>query len=249
MPDFQGIKQSDKVILMKVTSRDRPDQLLETVRQYISLANNVKGMVWLFSFDEDCECSTLAFMGKLKSVFPENYQRVLIVIGSSKSKIHAINRDIKYMYDNFKHCFYGRDIVNEWDILLNISDDQRPILEGYDDIIRRTMPDDLDASLWFSDGQPRINTQEIIGRAYYERFGYIYNPEYKSLFCDNEATEVAAILGKQIKSNQQIVKHYHPAWGGSEAFKEDALYERNNNFWNEDQATFERRKKLNFGLF
>lgn len=223
--EFHGVKQSNKVILMKVTSRERPKILLDTVSEYIRLANNTADMVWLFSFDRDDKiCNNHGFINSIELLIPTSSR---FVIGRSSSKISAINNGLN-LEDRY------------WDILLNISDDQRPILQGYDDIIRRAMPDDLDASLWFTDGQPRINTQEIIGKKYYERFGYIYHPDFKSLFCDNLSTDMALFLGKCIKSNKQIVKHFHPAWGGSEAFKMDSLYERNNQFWNEDEATYKR---------
>lgn len=239
MIQYQGVKQINKVILLKLTSRERPDILLETIKNYYELANNTKAMVWLFSFDYDCVCSSASYQEKIKAIIGEN-PNAMIVTGSSDSKIHAINRDVNNLEGNFKNCHNSENYDSHWDILLNISDDQRPIVKGYDDIIRNAMPDDLDASLWFSDGQPRINTQEIIGRKYYERFGYIYHPDFKSLWCDNLSTDLALFLGKCIRSKQQIIKHYHPAWGGSEAFKMDPLYERNNKYWNEDEATYKR---------
>lgn len=226
-----------KTILMKVTSRSRPLVLLETVREYIRMATNTKDMVWLFSFDEeDGQYNNADFKDKLNDLIWDSESRQgELCLGQSSGKINAINRDVN-------------EFELGWDILLNISDDQRPIIKGYDDIIRNAMPDYLDASLWFSDGQPRINTQEILGRVYYERFNYIYHPDYISLWCDNEATEVANMLGKQIKSSKQIIKHYHPAWGGSESLPTDDLYRRNDKFWAQDEATFKRRKLINFGL-
>ena len=221
-------------ILMKVTSRERPKQLIETIKSYIELATNPNDMVWLLSFDSDDEsCNTVWFRESIQSILSN--KDGCAWWNKSSGKINAINRDVELVTDN-------------WDILLNISDDQRPIVKGYDDVIRNAMPSDLDASIWHLDGQPRVNTQEIIGRNYYNRFNYIYNPVYKSLFCDNEATEVARILGKQIKSNQQIVRHLHPAWCKQDGFSRDALYDRNDKFWNEDQNTFNERKKINFGL-
>lgn len=225
---------------MKVTSRERPQILLDTVKSYIDKASDTKNMVWLFSFDEDDKSyNNEGFSNSLQSIFPKDYQDALIIYGIGKNKIQAINMDINELNSGF---FTLKPNGMPWDILLNISDDQRPIVQGYDDIIRKAMPDDLDASLWFFDGQPRINTQEIIGRVYYERFGYVYHPDFKSLWCDNLSTDLAAYLGKQIKSKQQIVKHINPAWGGSESLKMDALYERNNTFWNEDEATYKRLK-------
>lgn len=184
-------------------------------------------MTWLFSLDEDDETMTSDILDRLDS-FPINKK---VVFGTSESKIHANNRDVN-------------EFQGEWDILLNISDDQHPIVDCYDDIIRNTMPDHLDASLWFFDGgQPRINTQEIQGRAYYNRHGYIYHPSYKSFYCDNESTEVALKLGKLIKIDKCIIKHNHPAIIKTE---QDELYKRNDRHWNEDKANFYQRKQKGY---
>lgn len=226
--NFEGLKHhSDKVILMKVTSRERPRTLESTIKKYIELAADIDKMVWLFSCDRD-DYYTIemcrSFDLKNKLICGDNL---------SSDKINAINRDVNY--------------IDKWDILLNISDDQIPIVKGYDEIIRKTMPNDLDASLWFSDGwQPRINTQEIVGRKYYERFNYIYNPLYKSFFCDNESTEVAVKLGKSIKSNHCIIKHFHPGWDKSSHIKRDALYNKNDKYWKHDEDMFNFRKEQGF---
>ena len=130
---------------------------------------------------------------------------------------------------------------------MNISDDQVPVVDGFDNIIRNAMPDHLDASLWFTDGQDRVNTQEIVGRTYYDRFKYVYHGSYKSLWCDNEATDVAYMLGKQIKG-KQIVKHLHPAWAtlADGALPMDGLYELNNKYWAEDEANYNKRRANGF---
>jgi hypothetical protein len=99
--------------------------------------------------------------------------------------------------------------------------------------------------LWFSDGaQPRINTMEIQGRTYYNRLKYIYNPIYKSFYCDNEATVVANMKGKMIRSGGCIIKHFHPAI--VKTIQEDDLYRRNNLYWNEDKETFRKREAIKF---
>lgn len=125
-----------KTILMKVTSRERPKQLLETVKSYIEMAANTTDMVWLFSFDLDCVCSHDDFQDRLKGLLVNTGGVAWFCNGTSTGKINAINRDVEMIKDN-------------WDILLNISDDQRPIVKGYDNIIRNAMPDHLDASLGF----------------------------------------------------------------------------------------------------
>jgi hypothetical protein len=47
----------------------------------------------------------------------------------------------------------------------------------------------------------------IMGNAYYNRLGYIYNPIYKSLFADDEQTRIARKLNKIIDIDKQIINH------------------------------------------
>ena len=217
-----------EVILMKVTSRGRYDKLKTCVTRYFSYANDTKNMFWLFTIDEDDETFDYEdFRFFLQKLGVKNF---FIPTGSSNSKIHAVNRDIAYL-------------EAKWDILLSISDDQLPIVFGYDDLIRDKMPDSLDCSIWFNDGhQDEINTQEILGYTYYKNQGYVYYPEYKSFFCDNEATIVAEKSGKLVKSPLSIIQHFHPVWGANEFTENDALYQRNDSFWEHDQNLFNQRK-------
>jgi len=189
-------------------------------------------MFWLFSLDKDDPTLDINDLQQFLKSWGVGTDRYKIVVGESEGKIDAINRDIKQLHI-------------AWDILLNISDDQFPIVQGYDDIIRNAMPDDLDASLWFFDSyQQNINTQEILGRAYYLRHGYVYHPSYKSLFCDNEATIVAQRLGKLIKNDRMIIRHVHPCT--STTAKNDALYAKNNLYWTLDKANLALREAINF---
>lgn len=227
---FTGVKQSDLTILCKVTSRSRPDQLLRVVKLYKEKASNPVRLAWLFSLDKDDDSVSELLLKRLTEI--TDNPNTQIIIGESDGKVNAINRDVK-------------DFPFHWDILLNISDDQLPEVQGYDEIIRLAMPEDLDASLWFFDGaQPRINTQEILGRTYYNRLGYIYNECYKSFYCDNEATEVAQRLGKLIKSERCIIRHHHPAI--IRTVQNDSLYEKNQRFWDHDKAMFNRRRNAQF---
>lgn len=220
-----------KNLLMKMTSRERFDKMLSCITSYIKYANHKENMYWLFSFDNnDPTYRGNEFVNFLHEQGIKNW---MIYIEPSEGKIDAINRDVNKLDPT------------SWDILVNISDDQFPVMQGYDDIIRESMPDDLDASLWFYDSyQMRINTQEILGRNYYLRQGYIYHPSYKSLFCDNEATFVAERQGKLIKDNRCIIRHIHPC--NSREAQNDCLYKKNESYWNLDKANYERRQANNF---
>jgi hypothetical protein len=220
-----------KKILMKFTSRSRYDTLKKCVQAYFDMANNTNDMVWIFTIDEDDDNFQSMDFQEFLIGLGVNYQ---VFFGVSFSKIYAINRDIGL-------------VKEDWDILLNISDDQLPIVKGYDDIIRGAMPEHLDCSLWFLDGhQSSIVTQEILGRKYYDSQGYVYYPAYKSFFCDNESTEVANMKNKLVKIDTCIIKHFHPVWGQNEHISEDDLYRRNDTYWNHDQSLYHFRKTNKF---
>ena len=225
----------NKKLLLKVTSRGRVAELKKAVQTYIDLADNPKELKFLFTFDvDDSAYNNKNFIDELSELIPGCY----IAFGHSENKIHAINRDIET---------YSK--LYEWDIIANLSDDQLAVKQGWDTIIRETMPNHLDASLFFQDGrQDRLNTMEILGRKYYERFNYIYYPEYKSFFCDNEAHEVAEKLGKLIKSKECLFSHFHISWAEKTHMTHDETYKRAEKNWGHDEQLYKRRKQINFGL-
>jgi hypothetical protein len=104
---------------------------------------------------------------------------------------------------------------------------------------------DFDGVLWFNDGTQgnRLNTLCILGRQYYDRFGYIYNPVYKSLWCDAEFTRVGNILKKQAYFEQCIIKHEHHSLTG-EGF--DITYQQNEIYESVDRQTYLERQNSNF---
>ena len=169
-------------ILYKFTTRSRPELFKRGMESIIDNSSSDNYHI-LVSVDDDDESMRQEF----------NYPNTTIVSGKSKNKIDAINRDI----DKF-----GGD----WDILVNMSDDMVFTKKGFDDVIRESfnvLPDysevivaDFNLCIHFPDGNRNdLITMAIMGREYYERFNYIYHPDYISLWCDNEMTDVAKILG------------------------------------------------------
>ena len=196
------------------------------------MCNDINNVKFLISIDEDdIEMNNDDVKEIIKS-----FKNTELVVGLSNSKIHAVNRDM--------------DLVSDWDIVLLASDDMIPQIKGYDDIIINKMKEfypDTDGVLWFNDGYQgeKLNTLCILGKKYYNRFGYIYYPEYKSTWCDNEFMDVANILGKQKYFNEVIIKHEHPDWGHG---NRDSIHEINQNNLSFDMSLFNKRKNLNFNL-
>lgn len=219
-------------ILIKFPTRGRKNKFFSSLKKYQLFANNINNITFLISIDEDdAEMNNPESLDILSS-----FKNCYVSIGKSESKIHAVNRDI--------------DKVSDWDILLLASDDMIPQVKGYDQIIIDKMNEnypDTNGVLWFNDGyqENRLNTLCILGKKYYEGFGYVYFPEYKSTWCDNEFMTVANLLGKQTYFDEVIIKHEHPDWGYG---NRDLIHSKNQNDLGFDSNLYNNRKKINFDL-
>ena len=219
-------------LLIKFPTRNRKNKFFKVLRQYQNLCEDLDNTYFLITLDNDDESMNPS---DVEDIF-NTFKNIKVVYGTSNSKIHAVNRDI--------------ELVNDWDIVLLASDDMTPKVKGYDNIIRNKMKElysDTDGILWFNDGHMgnKLNTLCILGKKYYDRFGYIYHPEYKSVWSDNEFMLVGNLLGKQTYFEQVIIEHEHPDWGyGSR----DEIHQNNSKNENQDKLLFTKRKDNNFYL-
>lgn len=212
-------------LLIKIPTRSRAAEFYKLYQLYKELATN-PNTFFSITIDDDDYFANQAIYDKI----PE------IVRGVSNSKVHAVNRDMP---------------SNDWDILLLSSDDMFPQVKGYDQIIidefEKHFPD-TDGCIWFNDGHCKeiLNTLPILGRKYFERFGYVYHPSYTSLWADNEFTDVAKNLSKIKYNSQVIIRHEHPDWGGKVPV--DALYQKNSTYWTQDETNYKKRKARGFPI-
>jgi len=219
-------------ILIKFPTKGRTFKFFNVLKSYYTMCDDLDNIKFLITLDTD---DKLMNQPGVIDMFKE-YKNLTYVYGESKSKIDAVNRDI--------------NIDDDWDIILLASDDMLPKVKGYDTIIRNKMNElypDTDGVLWFNDGYQgnRLNTLCILGKKYYKRFNYIYNPEYKSVWSDNEFMDVANLLGKQTYFNNIIIKHEHPDWG----FKNrDHIHQENFTNVDYDKNIYLKNKSINFGL-
>jgi hypothetical protein len=107
---------------------------------------------------------------------------------------------------------------------------------------------DTDGILWVNDGTQgeNLNTISIMGRKMYDSFGYLYNPAYKSLFCDTEFTDLCKgpLASKYTYIPYMLIRHEHPGTGFPQ--RNDALYARNNSFFYTDLMTYISRKEYKY---
>jgi adenine deaminase len=215
-------------ICYSYASRSRPERFFEGVENILAMSAQQDHFIIAKLDTDDVLMSNEAIRARLAS-----YPSLIVRWGQSRSKIHAINRDL----DNLPH----------WDIMICMSDDMRFTTKGYDDLVRKHMPADLDGYIHLMDdyAKDRVATVDIKGRAYYERDNYIYNEAYYSMWCDDENTAIAKARGKYILIPGIHVEHLH--YTNKAKARKDNLYWRNDTY-NKDKQIFEQRKAINFGL-
>lgn len=214
-------------ILIKFPTRGRPNKFKNTLERYIYLSSGQHDLKFVCTFDEDDETMNTAEMRNYLDSLDVN---LVYTFGKNKNKIEAINANLE---------------GEEFDILILAADDLVPIVQSYDNIIAEEIkksPYGLDTSLFFMSTRWtfELDIKCIMGKAYYDRFKYIYHPDYKSLFCDNEYTEVAEILGRQIKIEHEIIIHDHD--------NTDETFMNNQQYGIQDWFTYENRKQMKFNL-
>jgi len=212
-------------IYYNFATRSRPQKMAEAIDTIVDLSECDSFTIGLTIDDDD---STTLNSHQLSNAL-ESIQ-IKVNPGRSTSKVHAINRGM---------AGWNGDVV------VNMSDDMRFIKQGFDGDIVRAFQGDTDQFIHFPDGHVNeaLPTMSIMGRSYYERFNYIYHPDYQSLWCDNEAMEGAQQLGRYKYVDLQIFHHHHPAWTGEGA---DALLMHTESFFEADQQTYRRRSQSGF---
>lgn len=207
---------------------------MATLTQYMKLASRPD----LLGVAISCDTSDTTMS---RNLVHEEIHRILsktawhrIFVSPNTSKIEACNANMA-------------EIPWEWDIVVLVSDDMIPHVQGYDDVIRNSMATrfpDTDGIVWLNDGAQgeALNTLTIFGRRMYDSFGYLYHPDYKSLFCDTELTDLCTgrLKEKCVYMSQCIIRHEHPGTGFPQRM--DALYQHNQKFWSADMRTYIRRK-------
>jgi len=215
-------------LLIKYPTRSRPDKFKEILKQYISNLSGKYKVKFLISMDNNdptCNNQNMRnFLEMIKHSVDLDY-----VYGDSKNKIDACNRDVP---------------AEGWKVCILVSDDMTPRVKNYDEIIMKDMETyfpDYDGCLNYNTGSayPRVMVLSIVGNPYYKRFGYIYHPEYCSLFCDEEQTVVAKSLNKMKDLDKKIITH---DWSDIK----DDLRKYTENFHPVDKKLFELRKSKGF---
>ena len=222
-----------KKLIYKLASRNRPDKFKHVLEKSIDLLSGKHDVRFVITLDTDDETMN---NDEIRKWMDDLDVDLIYHYGDSKTKIEACNANLE---------------DEDGDVLLLVSDDMIPCFPDFDDIIMQGMEQhfpSMDGAIKFFDGlRPRTDllmTLPVLGWNLYKAFGYVYHPEYTSVFADNEMTMVCHGLGKLITSPVCIFRH---EWT-NQPF--DELHARNENaeMYGIDGKVFEERKKKNFDM-
>lgn len=203
-------------------SRGRADIAFKAFATWVTKADNFEAIQYILSIDED-NCRPYY------ETFFHYDSEIEICLRPNKTAIEAINNAAK---------------IATGDLIIAISDDF-DCPEHWDTLLLEALAGKEDFLVKTQDGlQKTLITLPLMDRKYYERFGYIYHPDYSHMHCDEEMTIVGHMLGRVITLDLMF-EHKHYSTG---KFKKDAISERNDATWAHGQRTLDRHALNNFGI-
>lgn len=195
-------------------ARHRPHQALATRLKWMNNAAEPCNIEYLFSMDTDDD------------TMPSNVEGLR---SPNKSAIEAINR--------------AAETANG-DILIVVSDDT-DCPPHWDSLLLAEIGDRTDFVMKTRDGlQKTLVTMPVMDRVWYERYGYVYNPEYLHMAADVELTAVAIMTGRLVRSDLMF-RHLHYSAGLS---PKDAVNEKNDTTYSQGNEVLIRHHAVNFGI-
>lgn len=212
-------------LLIKAPTRGRPADVLKLVTSLRQCMEDQERTYIVVTHDVD-DRETRAIQNQLREA------GALFNANPHPGKIHAIN-------------FGLQDLL--WDVVM-IAPDDWETAQGFDATIFRDMArefPDLDGVIYYDDGiqGKKLATHPVMGRTYFERFGFYMNPAYLGLYSDNEAHEVAEKLGRLRYMGGSIGRHAHHSITGK---PKDALNLRDDRLEGTDRRIWESRKAAGY---
>lgn len=215
-------------------SRGRPQKSFENSREWIEKAGcEVELIVSLDDNDSTTDLYREHYYKNVGGSRLYGYKSLeRLLIHNNHSVVQATNIAAKestgdillYLSDDFK-CFdgWGLAVQKEFE---GVSE---PLLIKVDDCLQKF--------------QVPVLTIPIMNRALYERLGYFWHPEYKSMFVDEDLYWTATKLNAMKMCPHLKFEHAHVCVGKA---PDDETYRRSSANWEQGKAVFARRKSEGF---
>lgn len=177
-------------------SRSRPAKFFQCLQNIRDMSATDNYFV-IAKLDDDDQFADM-YRNRL-SEFPE----VIVKWGVSGSKVAAINR--------------GMEDLPPCDIIIMQSDDIVWDVMGFDNDIREAFKGnfpDFSGAVHFPDdhGKQKTIIVSILGVNLYKQLGYLYHPDFSSVYADDLFTEQCRKLGKYVYVHKRLFTHAHPMW-------------------------------------
>ena len=161
--------------------------------------------------------------------------------------------DFKHVYNHGRRC-----AVDAWNaaagastgrFIITVADDWTPP-KNWDLELLKVIPNlEKEYVVWVATGAPSeaVMFFSLLTRPYYERYGYVFYPEYIGMCADNDFTEVALRDGVVIDCRKRlpVFPHAHPEYGTAPT---DEIYKRQHRSeaWRTGEAVYNRRVASGF---
>lgn len=210
-------------------SRGRPQRCFDAAIELTSKMTALK-FTYIISLDDDDPK-----LPEYKEILPKLPFPYKTVSGMSRGACDAMNRGATQLEDDDDLVMiYSEDIVSP---------------QGWDKLLQ-DIAEKIDNEVYYIHISNVQNAQNcaiipLLSRGFYKKLGYVFYPEYISMYADNELIIVAKKLGILHDVNIPGFSHQHPAWGLNEW---DDTYRRSNqsNNYNQGCDLINRRMATNF---
>lgn len=203
-------------------SRGRPEKSFQNAKEWISKAGCDVELIVSLDRSDDWEKYFEVYGTKADRIIVNHNNSV--VEATNHAALEATGNILLYLSDDFK-CF------DNWGIAVHIEMHryQGPILLKVDDCLQKfSIP---------------VLTIPIMNRELYNKLGYFWHPEYKSMFVDEHLYWRTHKLGALKFAPHIKFEHQHVSVGKAE---DDETYRRSAANWNQGKALFAKHKAAGF---
>lgn len=171
-------------ILFKIPTRSRPNHATELVNSIVKNVYDKNNFLILLTCDKDDNTTyNYDFITSIKPLIDS--KKLILCFDESKSRIDAINRDMK--------------LVEGFDILVYVPDDTEFNVFGFDESIRKLYQsqfDDTNGKVYYEVGAKKLT---VLGKELYQKQGYILNPNKSHNLIINYYTDKNDARNQELK--------------------------------------------------
>lgn len=208
-------------------SKGRPNKALQCYHNWMDKAEDRSDIEWIVGIDSD----DLAYYEYIKLFEIDNdlatvrtSHQSTVVAATNMIAREASGQILIYVSDDF-------DCPKNWDRLI------------IDEILKYSGPTLIKVDDCLQAFQIPVLTIPIMNRPLYQRLGFFWHPDFRSMFCDVDLYYTVQKLGALKFAPHLKFPHNHVSIGKAE---NDETYRRSAANWNQGQEVFNRRKAAGF---